>query len=177
MTKIKSLNPGWANRAIIMPIVGKVEFNDKCITEVKDAKVAKELVAIESLKLELVGSGGSRGNKAVKDMNKSELVAKVVEMNRDGGEDLSDKNKGELVAIIEMSEEDFAALTEEVEEVVEDEETEDDTPLSKEEKIEYINSLDKMSELKELAAGFPEGEWKSINSKAKLKDYLIKNVD
>ncbi len=171
MTKIKSLDPNWASRDIILPIVGKVSFNDKCETEVKDAKTAEALVAIESLRLEVKGksSGDSDDKKDVSKMNKTELIAEVVEMGRDNGEDLSDKKKADLIEIINTPQEEWDAASEEEE----DEEAE----LSKEDKIAYINSLERMAELKELAAAFPEGEWSNIKSKAKLTEYLIGKVE
>lgn len=173
-TKVKSKN-GWENRDVILPFVGKTHFDEKGEAEISNSEKAEQLAAIESLGLEIVGKapgkssgkGGSQdappaSEKPVAKMNRTELMAKIVQMGRDKGEDLSDKKKADLIAIIEMTDEEWNAANEEA-----------GGEVSVEEKINYIDSLDTMAELKELAAAFPEEEWKKFTSKAKMKEYLI----
>ena len=56
MKIVKSKNPLMKNRVVILPVVGKITFNEKCEFEVKNDIDAEELVSIESLDLELVES-------------------------------------------------------------------------------------------------------------------------
>jgi len=174
MAKIKS--NVWQDRDIILPVVGKVHFDKDGVVEVKDAKQAEEVCAAEGLDLEVVDSEKSsnlsnKKGKAINLMNKTELMAEVVLMGRDKGEDISDKKKDELKDIINMSQEDWDAVN------PTEEGTEEGKELSKEEKIDYINSLDKAAALKELCTAFNEEEWKGMRSKAQLKEYLIGKIE
>lgn len=178
MVKIHSKN--WKSREINLPEVGKVSFNEKGEAEIDSKEHAQYLVSIESLQLELVGKASTPNSnsdtssgKTLAQMNKSELIAKAVEMGRDY-EDLTDKKNSELRALIAMSDEEFNEKYPSIKEEVEEEEEE--VEVSKEDKIAYINSLDKMNDLKQLAAAFDETEWVGIKSKAKLKEYLISKI-
>lgn len=54
MKIVRSKNSQMRGRLIILPIVGKIQYNDKCEFEVANDADAKELVSIEELNLELV---------------------------------------------------------------------------------------------------------------------------
>lgn len=181
MAKIKALNEDWAGRSINLPFgAGVTEFDKDGVAKVESEEIAEQLAEEESLNIEVVGkkksSGSGEKTKSVSQMNKTELIAEVVKMERDY-EDMSDKSKDELKAIIGMSNEEFAEAHGGSEDNEDEEDEETEETMSKEEKIDYINSLDKMDDLKELAVGFPEDEWKGIKSKAQMKEYLLGKIE
>ena len=136
MAVIRSKNQTWRNRDIILPIVGKVHFNEKGEIEINKSTLdIEDLLSIESLDLELVSSKGGK-----KEVNKDENLD-------------TKKEKG-----------------------VEKKEEEINIP-DKEARIEFINSVEKIKELKELAEPFPKNEWANIKSKSKFKDYLIDKIN
>ena len=174
MVKIRS-KQDWKGREINLPEVGKVTFNEKGEAVIDSKEHADYLVSIDSLQLELVGGKSApSGNKAPAQMNKKKLVAKAIEMGREF-EGLLEKSSAELKAIVTMSDEEFDTQYVNMH-TEEEEEEEEEEGLSKEEKVEYINSLDTMNSLKELASAFPKEEWAGIKSKAKLKEYLIGKI-
>lgn len=149
MAIVKSKNPAMKNRQIILPVVGKVQFNDKCEFEVSNIEDAKELISIETLELELALTP--------KEVAKLEAEAKMEARLKEEREKEEERIRLELEKGSDQGSEGSG----------------DDSDLQKEQKIAFIEGVTEMSELKELAASFPHEEWKGLKSKAKLREYLI----
>lgn len=198
MLKVKSNNPAMKGRSIILPIVGKVEYNDKCEIEIEDHSKAEELVAIEELNLEIVGkktegsktpskepskdsaSDVSKDIRTLQQLSKEELE-KFFKTTKRGDLNVLASNLG-IKEVEDLPNK--AAVVGEIEKIIikettgesEGAEEPEEGGVSKEDQIEFINSLEKIKDLKELATGFPETEWKSIKSIAQFKEYLISKI-
>lgn len=190
MFKIKSKNPLMKDRVIILPIVGKIQYDEDCIFEVSDESQAKEIVSIVELNLEIVGKGKQTTNipSSNNDNNTQDSKQELQQLKLMTEKELNDffkqTKRGDVdVLALNLGIENVKDLPNKKEVVnkilnvlLENEEEEVDESILKEDQIDFINSLSKIKELKELAVGFPEKEWNTIKSIAQFKEYLINKI-